>query len=74
MKKYTLLIISVLLSSISYSQGHFIPAFTGFGNNQMNINILLAKEDGLDLQAGDEIAVFDVLNGRWLLCMWYLPG
>ena len=38
---------------------HFIPIWTGNGVDHMNINIYSAKLDGVDLEAGDEIGIFD---------------
>lgn len=38
---------------------HFVPVWSGNGVDQMNINIYSALLDGLDLEEGDEIGVFD---------------
>ncbi len=38
---------------------HFVPVWSGNGVDQMNINITSALLDGLDLEHGDEIGVFD---------------
>ena len=38
---------------------HFIPVWTGNGVDHMNINIYSAKLDGVELEAGDEIGIFD---------------
>lgn len=38
---------------------HFVPVWSGNGVDQMNINIYSALLDGLDLEHGDEIGVFD---------------
>ena len=38
---------------------HFIPVWTGYGLDQMNINVVLATLDGVNLEPGDEIALFD---------------
>jgi ABC-type tungstate transport system substrate-binding protein len=38
---------------------HFIPVWTGQGVDHMNINVYSARLDGQDLQAGDEIGIFD---------------
>jgi len=38
---------------------HFIPVWTGNGVDHENINIYSAKLDGADLEAGDEIGIFD---------------
>jgi len=39
--------------------GHFTVAYTGNGQDHMNLNIMTATVDGLALESGDEIAVFD---------------
>jgi len=41
---------------------HFSPNWTGSGFDHMNINIYLAKLDGVELEAGDEIGIFDGTN------------
>ncbi len=38
---------------------HFIPVWTGNGNDHMNLKIYSAKIDGVDLEVGDEIGIFD---------------
>jgi uncharacterized protein (TIGR02145 family) len=38
---------------------HFTPVWTGNGFDQMNINIYSAKMDGLEMEAGDEVGIFD---------------
>lgn len=38
---------------------HFVPVWSGNGVDQMNLNITSALLDGLDLEHGDEIGVFD---------------
>src|SRR5665647_452863 len=59
MKRFTSLIAILFLSATSFSQGHFVPAYIGFGVDHMNINIITATIGGVALDAGDEIAVFD---------------
>lgn len=45
---------------ISVCPRHFHTVWEGTsGSNHMNINLLEAKTDGIDLEPGDEIAVFD---------------
>lgn len=39
--------------------GYFQSVWDGNGYDQMNINILSAQLDGMDLQPGDEIGIFD---------------
>ena len=41
---------------------HFSPDWTGNGVDHMNINIVSAKLDGIELEAGDEIGIFDGAN------------
>jgi hypothetical protein len=59
MKKFTFLILILVLSIYSNAQGHFIPAFTGNGTDHMNIYVNTATIGEVDLEAGDEIAAFD---------------
>lgn len=59
MKKFILISLTALLAATSFAQGHFTVAFTGNGQDHMNLNILTATIDGVALQAGDEIAAFD---------------
>ena len=60
MKKVALLLILLLTMSETFSQTHFIKGHTSTNpNNPMNIYIRSATIEGIQLQAGDEIAVFD---------------
>ena len=63
MKRWTLLtailIATFSLATNSFGQGHFVPAYSGNGQDQMNINVVEAMIGGVALGAGDEIAVFD---------------
>lgn len=59
MKRIITFALFTLIITGGYSQNHFIPAFIGAGNEHMNIVIITAKNGGIDLVAGDEIAVFD---------------
>ncbi len=59
MKRFTYLIVILLLSATGFAQGHFIVAFTGYGQDHMNIKVVTATVQGMALEAGDEIAVFD---------------
>jgi len=59
MKKYSSLILLHCLSAISFAQGHFVVAYTGNGQDHMNINVVTATIGGVPLDAGDEIAAFD---------------
>lgn len=59
MKKLTYAIVIFLLSANSFAQGHFVVAFTGNGQDHMNIFLLSATIGGVPLETGDEIAAFD---------------
>ncbi|MDP3912981.1 MAG: PKD domain-containing protein, partial [Bacteroidota bacterium] len=59
MKTYIYLITLLLFAGNSFAQGHFIPAFTGNGQDHMNLNVVTATIGGVALKAGDEIAAFD---------------
>ncbi|MDP2336789.1 MAG: T9SS type A sorting domain-containing protein [Bacteroidota bacterium] len=59
MKRFTYLIVFLLLAANSFAQGHFNVAWSGFGNDHMNIYVITATIDGVNLEAGDEIAAFD---------------
>jgi len=51
----------ILLFPFIYSQAqvHFVPAFSGNGNDHMNISVATATLSGINLEVGDEIAAFD---------------
>ena len=57
--KYLILLAVFLSTTMSYGQGHFVLAYTGYGQDQMNINVVQAMIGGVSLQTGDEIAAFD---------------
>ena len=59
MKTYIYLITLLLFAGNSFAQGHFVVAFTGNGQDHMNINVVTATIGGVALEAGDEIAAFD---------------
>ena len=59
MKKFYLLFIALVSFTAVAAQNHFQPAFEGNGYDHMNIYILESTIEGMDMQAGDEIAVFD---------------
>ena len=44
---------------MGFSQSHFTKVWEGNGYNHMNIYVQKASINGIDLQAGDEVAVFD---------------
>ena len=57
--KYMLIvfILEMLFIEITYASDHFKPV--GDFSGAMNINILEAKINGVDLEARDEIGIFD---------------
>ena len=59
--KRLLLSVAFVLSSlaVALSQTHFVPVFPGNGVDHMNFYAMTATIDGVALQAGDEIAVYD---------------
>ena len=59
MKWITFSIAILFFNITSFAQGHFIVAWSGFGDNRMNINVIGAQIDGIALNTGDEIAAFD---------------
>ena len=59
MKKLSYLIAVLILAANSFAQGHFVVAFTGNGQDHMNIFLVTASIGGEALEAGDEIAAFD---------------
>ncbi len=58
---------TALVSLAGYA--HFQPVWTGNPYNPMNIIITSASLDGSDLQAGDEIAVFDTDGQDGFICV-----
>ena len=59
MKRFTYILAVLLLAANSFAQGHFVVAFTGNGQDHMNIFLVTATIGGIALDAGDEIAAFD---------------
>ncbi len=59
MKRCIYLVAILFLAANSFGQGHFVLAFSGNGQDQMNINIVSASIAGISLESGDEIAAFD---------------
>jgi len=59
MKRFAIVIMSLLSVFEALAQIHFTPAFIGNGVDHMNIRIFSATLDGVPLSQGDEIAVFD---------------
>ncbi len=59
--KRVVLFLSLMLCGLAEvsSQTHFVPVFSGNGTDHMNFYVLTATLDGVALQAGDEIAVYD---------------
>lgn len=59
LKKLLSLLSLILMVSTAMSQTHFTLAFSGNGQDHMNINVISATIGENKLQAGDEIAAFD---------------
>ncbi|MBW8334182.1 MAG: hypothetical protein K0M40_19350, partial [Prolixibacteraceae bacterium] len=59
MKRITYFLAILFLTVNSFAQGHFVVAFSGKGIDHMNITVITAAIGGINLEAGDEIAVFD---------------
>jgi len=59
MKRVTYFLAILLLAINSFAQGHFVVAFSGNGQDHMNITVINAIIGGVDIEAGDEIGVFD---------------
>jgi len=59
MNRLTYLMSILLITATGFAQGHFVAAFTGNGQDQMNIFLVSATIEGVNLEAGDEIAAFD---------------
>jgi len=59
----------LVIAVVANSQGHFVVAFSGYGQDQMTINAVTAMIDGVPLEAGDEIAAFDgtICTGKIVL-------
>jgi len=56
----TVLLFSFLFITLSlHAQPHFIKVWSGNGVDHMNINLVTAQLNGIDLVAGDEIGIFD---------------
>ena len=58
MKKFTYFA-AILLMAINGFAQHFVVAYSGNGQDHMNINVVTATIGGVALKAGDEIAAFD---------------
>lgn len=59
MKKFVLIITILLIAGYGFAQSPFVLAWSGNGTDHMTINVLNAKLGGVNLDANDEIAVFD---------------
>ena len=59
MKWITSFIAIFLLTANSFAQGHFVSSYDANAPEYMNLNVIEATINGLVLEAGDEIAVFD---------------
>ena len=60
-KLYFLLPLLVIILSVSelFAQTHFDPVYGNAAPGYMNLNLLVAKVNGTNLVAGDEIGIFD---------------
>ncbi len=59
MKWINFYIAFLFLNISSFAQGHFVLSYTGNGFEHMNLYVVTATINGISLEAGDEIAVFD---------------
>ncbi|MFA9389061.1 MAG: PKD domain-containing protein [Prolixibacteraceae bacterium] len=59
MRRIHLSFVFAMFSMTLLAQSHFTPAFDGNGSDHMNINVITATINSYNLEAGDEIAVFD---------------
>ncbi len=59
MKKVYLMLAFLVQVSVVFGQTHFVKGYIGNGTDHMNIVIQSADIEGAQLEAGDEIAVFD---------------
>jgi len=59
MKWITFSIAIFLLTANSFAQGHFVTLYDANAPDYMNVNVIEATINGLVMEAGDEIAVFD---------------
>lgn len=62
------LLLTFFVTGIGYSQ-HFTPVWTGNPYQSMAFIIQNATIDGVAVEAGDEIAVFDVTSGGTSICV-----
>ncbi len=62
------LLFSVVITNISLGQ-HFSTVWTGNPYNPMSIIVQDATIDGVNMEAGDEIAVFDIGDGGTSICV-----
>ena len=76
MKKFYLLLITVMSFVAATAQTHFTPAFEGNGTDHMNIYIVESTIETAAMEVGDEIAVFDgdVCAGVLVLTQAYVDG
>ena len=70
MKKKRILILAILMLSLNFGfSQHFTPVWSGNPYQPMNIIVQNATIDGVALQSGDEVAVFDIGDGGSLICV-----
>lgn len=59
MKRLLFFIVVLFSTFCGFAQEHFVVAFSDDGQDHMNIYVVSATINGIDLQANDEIATFD---------------
>ena len=59
MKKFILSLITTFFTFYVVSAQHFNPVWDGNGLGHMNFYVFQATIDGIDLETGDEIGIFD---------------
>mgnify|MGYP000444510289 CR=1 FL=1 len=59
MKWITFSVAIFLLTLNSFAQEHFVLSYSGNGLEHMNLYVVTATINGINLEVGDEIAVFD---------------
>lgn len=68
-KNYLFAIILLMFSSNAINAQHYSTIWSGFPFNPMTIIVQNATIDGVGMEVGDEIAVFDIGDGGVLICV-----
>jgi len=74
MKKIQILLVALgllMLASVPLSGQHFVPVYQSL-YQPMNIIVSAATIDGVDLEAGDEIGIFDTTAAGEEICVGYI--